>query len=414
MKSPVCVLLALAWLAAPALAEGQDWPRWRGPLGDGVSTEQGWNAGALSAGARVLWSADIGAGYSNPVIRGGRLYTMGAGGDHGEKLTFTCRDPETGSVIWKRELALGVWQPQATPAVDGELLFGLSGNGKLLCLRTSDGSEVWRKDLRADFGAVKPTGGWSASPVLDGGLLFLNANTLQLALDPGSGELRWKAEETMKRGSWGSFATPLLFDGGGRRRVAFLGPTELRVFTADTGEKLWSWTHGDGMHPVPDPLLGPWGIFLCLTDRCALLDAAGGGLRWKSEDLSSCMASPVRAGPLVVGSHWNTDISTDSWEGFRHAVQSIRGLDGETGKVMWEKEAGAVSLTVVGDLLLLLDVDGVLRAVRASPSGLTEVSSADVLAGQRKPRTFATPPVPWHGRLYCRNFAGDLLCIDMR
>jgi len=42
-----------------------------------------------------------------------------------------------------------------------------------------------------------------------------------------------------------------------------------------------------------------------------------------------------------------------------------------------------------------------------------EISSADVLDGEKKPRNFWTPPVLCNGRIYCRNYAGDLVCIDV-
>ncbi len=57
--------------------------------------------------------------------------------------------------------------------------------------------------------------------------------------------------------------------------------------------------------------------------------------------------------------------------------------------------------------------EGTLTVAKACPSGFTPSSSADVFAGAKKPRLFATPPVPYGGRIYVRNFAGDLLCVDV-
>jgi hypothetical protein len=56
----------------------------------------------------------------------------------------------------------------------------------------------------------------------------------------------------------------------------------------------------------------------------------------------------------------------------------------------------------------------VLHIVEASPAGYRELSSADVLGGANRPRQFAVPPVLCGGRIYCRNYAGDLVCIDVR
>ena len=54
---------------------GYDWPRWRGPDGNGVSKETGWDPKALENGPKILWRTNVGYGYSNVAIEDGRLYT---------------------------------------------------------------------------------------------------------------------------------------------------------------------------------------------------------------------------------------------------------------------------------------------------------------------------------------------------
>jgi outer membrane protein assembly factor BamB len=94
------LLLALSiGLVAAVAASSQKapgWPQWRGPNGDGVSAETGWNPAAL----KVLWKAEIGYGYSNVVIQDGRVYAMGAVPRKG--LVFTCLDAVTGTVLWQQ------------------------------------------------------------------------------------------------------------------------------------------------------------------------------------------------------------------------------------------------------------------------------------------------------------------------
>ena len=58
-------------------------------------------------------------------------------------------------------------------------------------------------------------------------------------------------------------------------------------------------------------------------------------------------------------------------------------------------------------------VDGTLRIAEATSSSYRELSSADVLGGEKRPRIFATPPVLCNGKIYCRNYAGDLICVDV-
>jgi hypothetical protein len=55
----------------------------------------------------------------------------------------------------------------------------------------------------------------------------------------------------------------------------------------------------------------------------------------------------------------------------------------------------------------------VLHIIEASPAEYREISSADMLGGAKRPRRFAVPPVLGGGKIYCRNYAGDLVCIDV-
>ena len=65
-KSVIPVFLALIIVLGPAHAAGPaapDWPCYRGPNADGISRETGWNPKALANGAKVLWRAQVGAGW---------------------------------------------------------------------------------------------------------------------------------------------------------------------------------------------------------------------------------------------------------------------------------------------------------------------------------------------------------------
>jgi hypothetical protein len=79
------------------------------------------------------------------------------------------------------------------------------------------------------------------------------------------------------------------------------------------------------------------------------------------------------------------------------------------------------TLAAGGKLLLLEAFTGILHICEASPAGYTEISAADVLAGVKSHSSlstngvailFASPPVLVAERIYCRNVAGDLVCID--
>jgi len=72
------------------------------------------------------------------------------------------------------------------------------------------------------------------------------------------------------------------------------------------------------------------------------------------------------------------------------------------------------SAAAAGGRLLVLEIDGTLHFAEASPDAYREYSKADVFGGADMPRLFATPPVLLDGRVFCRNYRGDLICIDVR
>ncbi len=94
---------------------------------------------------------------------------------------------------------------------------------------------------------------------------------------------------------------------------------------------------------------------------------------------------------------------------------SLRCLDVETGEVMWEEDfkRNPISLMAADGKLIILAEDGTLHIAEATPSAYKEISSADVLGGERKYERFWTPPVLYKGKIYCRDWSRFLICVDV-
>jgi outer membrane protein assembly factor BamB len=410
MTRRTAVLLLLSVLPALAFA-GPDWPRWRGANGGGISTEAGWNPRALEGGAKVLWKADVGAGYSDVVIQDGRLYTIGGIEDG---TVFTCLDAASGRPVWQRRFDR-YQEPQSTPVVDGDRVYGLFKDGTLVCLGTADGTVAWRKSLSGDLGAKAGVYGWASSPVVLGSLLVLNVNDSGVALDKRSGETVWASEPGMLEGRLaGYYATPIRGTWAGKPCVILLGLRSLMAVEPSTGEILWRCLHF-GIDPVADPIVSGSEVFFSHVEFAAVLDTAGESPVevWKNDGLLSGTSGPVLVGGYLFGSHWNRQVKSNDWSALVKSDWPLRCVEWKTGRVMWEKPFRQISLTAAGGRLILLENDGTLHVAEASPDGYRELSRADALAGERRPRRFAVPPVLCDGRLYCRNFAGEVVCIDM-
>src|SRR5262249_10646047 len=123
-------------------------------------------------GPRLLWTdSNAGVGYSGPAVVGDRLYTMGAR-DGTEYLLAL--DTKTGKELWTCQIAPSFKEghgsgPAATPAVDGALLYGIGGQGELVCVETATGKLRWHVNLRKDLGGEMMSGwGYTESPLIDG------------------------------------------------------------------------------------------------------------------------------------------------------------------------------------------------------------------------------------------------------
>src|SRR6266511_5085270 len=163
-----CLTLALAGLLAALTSEpasGGDWAAWRGPARDAVSTETGLLKTWPDGGPKLVWqSNNAGLGYAGLAIVGGTVYTMGARGDDESLIALD----ERGKERWATRIGpvhdwkANSWSrgPNATPTVDGDLVYGLSSKGMLLCVQRGDGKEVWKLDLAKDLdGDVNDVGG---------------------------------------------------------------------------------------------------------------------------------------------------------------------------------------------------------------------------------------------------------------
>lgn len=138
----------------------EDWPRWRGPHGDGTSAEVANLPDFPATGLEVLWKAEVGAGWSSPVVVGGKVFVFDA---RLERLRawerLTCRDAVTGKVRWQveeeatyPEFCFVVGQengPTSTPVISEENIYSLGQKGEVSCRHTMTGALVWQRDFPA-------------------------------------------------------------------------------------------------------------------------------------------------------------------------------------------------------------------------------------------------------------------------
>ena len=157
------LVLIVLLIAGATYAQGNGWSKWRGPDGTGISAETKWNPASLSKGPKFAWKKDIGPGYSAISVQGSYAFTMGY---ENEKDVVLCLRTKDGSEVWRHSYAckLGKYQgPRATPVVDGKLLYTLSQQGHLFCfdaLHPAHTHNVFDTAQFLDFVVLRDKGGF--------------------------------------------------------------------------------------------------------------------------------------------------------------------------------------------------------------------------------------------------------------
>jgi outer membrane protein assembly factor BamB len=410
------LLVSIGLVVATAAAQADDWPRWRGPQGNQISTEKAWEPEALSS-PRVVWEVQIGKGHSSFAIKDRRLFTTGnrsvvmASGTVFEEIIF-CLDAGTGHELWRHaypspegDAYVG---PEGTPFVDGDRVYAVGRDGHLFCLDKASGQVLWQRHLQAD--ELTKVHGWgvSSSPVVEGDLLLLNVGASGAAFNKHSGEIVWRSPaETC------GFASPVVFTHEGRRLAAMQGQETLSFVDVKSGEVTWSY---------------PWNSYqdaIVLGDRLLLTGGRDGKVKgsaliaWTEEEprvlWSLKRAEAAFQGWVVIADH--------AYGFFRSRSQKFRCMNLGTGEIVWEENLGMWGSFMVADgKLLIITGAGEMIIAEATPEAFKVISRAqalecvghgdDVAHGRRC--FIWTHPVLSNGLLYVRNTDGDLVCIDLR
>ena len=358
--------------------------------------------------SNIAWRAKIGVGFSSMAVADGRVFALGCTGQRrGNLETFTCLDAVTGKKIWSDSYPAALVDylheggPCASPTVDGKRVFGLSKSGRLACYDVADGKIQWTVELMAKAGLPKPPEwGFAASPLVLGNRLIVEA-TFTCALDKTTGKEIWRSKEYKP-----AYGTPAAFQFKGRLYLATLKTDGLVILDAQTGKTIafQDWRTSFRTNSTTPIILGNK-IFISTGYQrgCALFEFTGTGLKqiYTNKNLSNHMNNSVVLGDFVYGFDGNTHGRTPK------QIVCMRLAD---GAVQWRKQGYLCgSLMAVQNRLLILGEKGKLAIGSASPKGFTPTAEAQILQGR-----CWTVPVYANGRIYARNAAGTLVCVDVR
>ncbi|NOT60823.1 MAG: PQQ-binding-like beta-propeller repeat protein [Acidobacteria bacterium] len=255
-----------ALLSFALLFSFDDWPEFRGPTGQGHSTERGLPV-TWSETNHVKWKTPLpGKGWSSPAIQGDRVWLTTAT-EEGRSLRALCIDRNTGAVLLNVEIfrlknSAHAHQKNShaspTPLLEGDKVYVHFGASGTACLK-NDGTVIWKTTLAYDNGQH----GNGGSPVLYEDLLIVNCDGQQeqyvVALDKQTGKQRWKK---FRQGAQ-AYATSLIVRLPTGDQLISPGAFRTTAYEPRTGKELWYVTYGDGFSNVPRPVYGNGLVYLC-------------------------------------------------------------------------------------------------------------------------------------------------------
>lgn len=390
-------LLVLPFATGPvrgqaASAKPGEWPGLWGPNRDArvsgpLKVEPGMQV-------KEVWRRPLGKGFSEVAVVGGRGYVTFT---DGEKDHLAALDLATGSEIWRSRMEATYRGhdgsddgPIATPVVSDGRIFVADPHGRLFAFATEGGKELWKRDLKAELGAVPPYWGFASTPLPVGGILVVQTGGAEsnnlVGLDAATGKTVWSSHPAKENG----YSSPVLMTLGGVRQVVAATTDKVFGVKPEDGSVLWS--HPSVGEPRQSPVpLTEGRIFVTSWEQSALLEVTSTGGAWK--------VAEVWKKPILKGSYSPAVYHDGHLFGMNGAY--LMCVDPATGDVKWREKVYNASLILVdGHLAVLGERSGNFQLVAATPEGFREELKARVFTpGARS----MTGPIFIGGRFLLRN-----------
>jgi outer membrane protein assembly factor BamB len=352
-------------LAAGSIPRAEDWPQFRGPTGQGHSTEHGvpieW-----SESHGVVWKAAVpGLGWSSPVVAGGRVWLTTAVKDRGGSLRVLAFEVDTGREVVDTEVFhVRSGDPinpknslaSPTPIIDGDRVyvhFGASGTAAV----TTSGQILWKTRL-----LYESQHGNGGSPALYGDLLIVSCDgsdqAFVAALDVRTGKVRWRTD---RRQPWDqAYSTPLEIRVGDRDQLVSVGAYRAAAYDPRSGQEIWRVSYDTGFSNVPRPVFGHGLVYIATGfQQPSLLAVRPDG----SGDVTRThvawvlrRAAPLTPSPLLVGDELYVVSDT--------GIASC--LDATTGAIVWQQRLSgnySASPVFADGRIYLLSEEGVATVI---------------------------------------------------
>ncbi len=369
-------LLSVSWVMA------EDWPQWRGPHRDGIWEADGLVDELPDGQLPLVWSVDIGPGYSGPTVANGRVYVTERRLDAGNQWErVLCFDSASGKQLWLHEYKADYTVsytagPRASVTVDNGKAYSVGAMGHFICFDAASGDIIWKRDLDLEYDIDMPIWGIAASPLIYESLVVQQVagsdGACFVAFDKETGKEVWKALNERA-----GYSSPIIIRQGNSDVLVCWTGESLSGLDPRSGAVFWK-------HEM-QPRQMPIGIATPSVD---------GDLVYVSSFYDGSLMIRVGAEPLNSEQLWRTvgqdEKNTESLhamigtpiveKGFIYGVDSygeMRCLDAMTGERLWE-DLTAVPKARWSTIHMVRQADRVWMFNERGELLITKLSSAGV------------------------------------
>lgn len=380
MKRQTLHILTFVMLSI-SVAHAENWPQWRGPSLNGVSTEKNLPE-KWTTEENIAWKLAMPErSGSTPIIWGDRIFLNVA---EGNDLYLWCVDRTKATMLWKKLLGSGNVKMRKqnmsspSPVTDGKTVYVMTGTGILKAFDFA-GKELWMRDIQKEYGQFGLNWGYASSPLLFEDSLYVQVIHGMKTDDPSyvmrinrtSGKTIWKVDRptTAIRESPDAYTTPALLRYGKTTEIVITGADCVTGHDPATGKELW---RANGLNPnnnpdhriVASPIIFNEIIYAPTRVRPLLAFKAGG-----RGDIST---SHLLWSTMVNG----PDVPTPVTDGKYFYLVNDRGimwcLDAKTGTEIYGQQrlkpgSYSGSLVLADDKLYITNEEGLTTVIKAGP-----------------------------------------------
>ena len=218
--------------------------QWRAPKRDGYFKETGLLKSWPAEGPQmILKVGKLGKGYSSPVVANQTIYITGMI----DTLDYLSAVDFQGKIKWQvpygRSWSKSFPDTRSTPTVEGDRIYVIGGQGRLVCLDVKTGKENWAVDVDKDFKSEWHNWGVSESPLIVDNKVICTPSgkeTCVVAFDKMTGKFIWKSETV---GGCRAYASPTIYEYKNFRFILALTSTHLVALNPENGKKAWSYSY---------------------------------------------------------------------------------------------------------------------------------------------------------------------------